>query len=76
MVFLNTLTVWNMYRVKAKLTCLDGTSSWLLDEESRIIGRIGSTRLVEVELAGLPRLYWQYQERLVNEKGEMLVLWG
>jgi len=29
------------------------------DEEARMIGRIGSTRHEEVQLAGLPKPYWQ-----------------
>jgi len=43
-----------------------------LDEEARMIGRIGSTRQVEVQLEGLPNPYWQYKELFENEKGEML----
>ena len=44
------------------------------DEEATMIGRIGSTRQEEVELAGLPKRDWQYKELFENEKAEMLAL--
>jgi len=42
------------------------------DEQARMIGRFGSTRQEEVQLEGLPKLYWQYKELFENEKAEML----
>jgi len=42
------------------------------DEEARMIGRIGSTRKEEVQVQGLPKLYWQYKELFENEIAEML----
>jgi len=43
-----------------------------LDEEARMIGRIGSTRQEELHLEGLRKPYWQYKELFENEKAEML----
>ena len=37
-----------------------------------MIGRIGATKEKEVELDGLPKEYWQYQDLFMNEKAEML----
>ena len=42
------------------------------DEEASLIGRIGFIRQEEVQLAGLPKLYWQYKELFEHEKVEML----
>jgi len=44
----------------------------VVDEEGRMIGRIGSRRQEEVQLEGLPKPYWQYKEMFENEKAEML----
>jgi len=45
-----------------------------IDKEARMIGIIGSTRQEEVQLEGLPKLYWQYKELFENEKAEMVAL--
>ena len=45
-----------------------------IDEEARIIGRIGATKEKEVQLERLPRVYWQYKELFLEEKAEMLAL--
>jgi len=37
-----------------------------------MIGRIGSTSQEEVQVDGLPKVYWQYKELFGNEKGQML----
>jgi len=41
------------------------------EEETRMIGRIGSTRMEEVQLEGLTELCWQYKELCANEKAKM-----
>ena len=43
------------------------------NEQARMIGRIGSTRQeeLEVQLAALPKLYWQHKELFDNENAEM-----
>jgi len=43
-----------------------------IDEEGRMIVRIGSTRQDEVQLEALPKPYWHYKELLEIEKAEML----
>ena len=42
------------------------------DENATMIGRIGATKEKEVELKGLPKEYWQYQDLFPDEKAEML----
>ena len=42
------------------------------DEKATMIGRIGATKEKEVELAELPKEYWQYKDLFTNEKAEML----
>lgn len=42
------------------------------DESARMIGIIGATRKEEVQLEGLPELYWQYKKLFEDEKAEML----
>ena len=42
------------------------------DEEARMIGRIGATKKIEVQLDRLPKEYWQYKELFLDEKTEML----
>jgi len=43
-----------------------------LDEQVRMIERIGSTRHKEVQLEGVAKPYWQYKEVFENEKAEIL----
>jgi len=42
------------------------------DEEDRMIGRMGTTRQEEIQLEGLPKPYWQYNQLFENEQVEML----
>ena len=42
------------------------------DENATMIGRIGATKEIEVELEGLPKEYWQYKDLFTDEKAGML----
>jgi len=44
------------------------------DEKARMIGRIGSTRQVEIQLEGLSLPYSQYKELFENEKQKCWLL--
>ena len=49
----------------------EGDETVALDEEARMIGRIGSISQGNVQVDGLRKPYWWYKELFVNEKADM-----